>query len=137
MRDKVIIGAARTPVGSFLGSLSTVPATRLGAIAIEEAVKRSGINKEIVDEVIMGCVLPAAQGQAPARQAAIGAGLPYTTGAMTINKVCGSGLKSVMLASQAIALGDSDIVVAGGMENMSLGPYFLRRARTGYRMGND
>jgi acetyl-CoA C-acetyltransferase len=137
MRDKVIIGAARTPVGSFLGSLSTVPATRLGAIAIEEAIKRAGINKEIVDEVIMGCVLPAAQGQAPARQAAIAAGIPPTTGAMTINKVCGSGMKSVMLASQAIATGDSELVVAGGMESMSLGPYLLRRARTGYRMGND
>ena len=136
MREKVIIGAARTPVGSFLGSLSTVPATKLGAIVIEAAVKRAGITKESVDELIMGCVLPAAQGQAPARQAAIAAGLPYNTSAMTINKVCGSGLKSVMLASQAVALGDSDIVVAGGMESMSLSPYLLAKARTGYRMGN-
>jgi len=135
MKESVILSAVRTPVGSFLGSLSTVAATKLGSIVIEEAIQRAGIKKEMVDEVIMGCVLPAGQGQAPARQATLGAGLPDTTVAMTINKVCGSGLKSVMLASQAIALGDAEIVVAGGMESMSLCPYLLKDARTGFRMG--
>ena len=112
MRDVVVLGAARTPVGSFLGTLSAIPATKLGSIAIEEAVKRAGIKKEMVDEVIMGCVLTSGLGQAPARQAALGAGLSMSTPALTVGKVCGSGLKSVMLATQAIALKDSEIAVA-------------------------
>lgn len=136
IKDAVIVSACRTPVGAFSGSLSVVPATKLGAIAIEESVKRIKLDPGLVDEVIMGCVLPAALGQAPARQAAIGAGLPKGVECMTINKVCGSGLKAVMLATQAIMLGDAEIVVAGGMENMSQAPYYLEKARTGYRLGN-
>ncbi len=135
-RSSVIVTAARTPVGAFFGGLSTVPAPKLGAVVIKEVVNRAGIKPEDVDEVVMGNVITAGEGQAPARQATIFAGLPVTTPAMTINKVCGSGLKSVMLAEQFIALGDSDIVVAGGQENMSLAPYALFKARTGYRMGN-
>ena len=119
IRDVVIVGAVRTPIGSFLGSLRSIPATKLGSIVIEEALKRAGIEKSSVDDVIMGNVLSAGEGQAPARQAALGAGLPEITECMTINKVCGSGLKSVMLASQAIMLGDADVIVAGGMESMS------------------
>jgi acetyl-CoA C-acetyltransferase len=122
-------------VGSFGGVLSTVPATKLGATAIQAAVERAGIDPEIIDECIMGCVLPAGQGQAPARQAALGAGLPTKVECMTINKVCGSGLKAVMLATQAIQVGDADIIVAGGMENMSQAPYYLPDARWGMRMG--
>jgi acetyl-CoA C-acetyltransferase len=136
MREVVILSAARTPVGSFQGVFSDVPATQLGSIAIEEAVSRAGISPEEVDECIMGCVLPAALGQAPARQAAIGAGLPKSVGCMTINKVCGSGLKSVMLAFDAIRLCEAEVVVAGGMENMTRAPYALDRARNGYRMGD-
>lgn len=136
IKDAVIVSACRTPVGAFNGSLATVPATKLGAIAIEEALKRINLAPEAVDEAIMGCVLPANLGQAPARQAALGAGLPVSVECMTINKVCGSGLKSVMLAAQAVMLGDAEIVVAGGMENMSLAPYYLEKARTGYRMGH-
>ncbi len=136
MREVVITSACRTPIGSFGGSLSSLPAPRLGSLVIEEAIKKSGIGKKEIDEVIMGCVLTAGVGQAPARQAAIFAGLPASVQAMTINKVCGSGLKAIMLASQAIALGDADIVVAGGMESMSNTPYLLEKARTGYRMGN-
>ncbi|MCP4550304.1 MAG: acetyl-CoA C-acetyltransferase [bacterium] len=136
VREVVIVSAARTPVGSFLGSLSTVPATKLGAIAIKAAVERAGIKGEVVDECIMGCVLPAGQGQAPARQACLGAGLPDSVECMTINKVCGSGLKSVMLAAQAIAVGDADIVVAGGMENMSLAPHYVLGSRNGVKMGD-
>ena len=136
MREVVIVSAVRTPIGSFFGSLSSVPSTKLGAIAIKEAVNRANIKPEMVDEVIMGNVLPCATGQAPARQAAIFAGLPNSVPAMTINKVCGSGLKAVMLGAQSIMLGDSDIVVAGGMENMTQAPYALPNARTGYRM-ND
>jgi acetyl-CoA C-acetyltransferase len=136
MREVVILSAARTPVGSFQGVFSDVPATQLGSIAIKEAVLRAGISPEEVDECIMGCVLPAALGQAPARQAAIGAGLPKSVGCMTINKVCGSGLKSVMLAFDAIRLGEAEVVVAGGMENMTRAPYALDRARNGYRMGD-
>jgi acetyl-CoA C-acetyltransferase len=113
-----------------------VPAPRLGATVIEEALKRANIAKTEVDEVVMGCVLTAGVGQAPARQAMIFAGLPESVGAMTVNKVCGSGLKSVMLAAQAIALGDADVIVAGGMENMSQSPYLLEKARTGYKMGH-
>jgi acetyl-CoA C-acetyltransferase len=136
MREVVIIGAARTPVGSFQGVLSDVPSTRLGSIAIKEAISRAGIAPEEVDECIMGCVLPAALGQAPARQAALGAGLPKRVGCMTINKVCGSGLKSVMLAFDAIRLGEAEVIVAGGMESMTRAPYALDKARSGYRMGD-
>src|SRR5207302_9612179 len=125
IKDVVIAGACRTPIGSFTGSLSSLSAPRLGAIVIEEAVRRAGLKKEQVDEVIMGCVLTAGVGQAPARQAAIFAGLPPSVGAMTVNKVCGSGLKSIMLAAQAVMLGDAQIVVAGGMESMSNAPYLL------------
>ena len=136
MREVVIVSAARTPVGSYQGSLSSLKATELGAIAIKEAVKRANIKPEDVSEVIMGCVLPAGLGQAPARQAALGAGLPDSVPCLTINKVCGSGLKSIMLADQAIKCGDAEIVVAGGFESMSNVPYYLDKARTGYRMGN-
>jgi acetyl-CoA C-acetyltransferase len=136
MKDVVIVSAVRTPIGSFNGSLSSVSATKLGSIVVAEAVNRAGIKKEDVDEVIMGNVLSAGLGQAPARQAALWAGLPYNIGALTINKMCGSGLKAVMLAAQAIIAGDADIVVAGGMENMSQSPYLLGKARTGYRMGH-
>jgi len=136
MKDVVIVGAARTPVGSFLGSLSSVPAPRLGAIAISEALKRAGVPPDRVEEVLMGCVLQGGLGQAPARQAAIFAGLPDGVPCTTIHKVCGSGLKSVMMAAQAIRAGDAGCVVAGGMENMSLAPYLLETARTGYRMGH-
>ncbi|RJP16635.1 MAG: acetyl-CoA C-acetyltransferase [Candidatus Abyssobacteria bacterium SURF_5] len=136
MREVVIVGAARTPVGSFQGVLSDVPATQLGSIAIKEAIARAGISPQEVNECIMGCVLPAGLGQAPARQAAIGAGLPREVGCMTINKVCGSGLKSVMLAFDAIRVGEAEVIVAGGMENMTRAPYALDRARGGYRMGD-
>jgi acetyl-CoA C-acetyltransferase len=136
MLQPVIVSAARTPTGRFLGALKTLTAPELGAIAIREAVRRAGVDPLMVDECIMGCVLAAGLGQAPARQAALGAGLPNTVGALTINKVCGSGLKAVMLASQAIMTGDSSIVVAGGMESMSNTPYALPRLREGLRMGN-
>jgi acetyl-CoA C-acetyltransferase len=136
MRDVVILSAVRTPIGRFLGGLSTVPAPRLGAIAIRGALERAGIRAYQVDEVIMGNVLSAGLGQAPARQAALGAGIPETVPATTVNKMCGSSLKAVMLAAQAIRSGEADVVVAGGMENMSLAPYLLDRARTGYRIGN-
>lgn len=136
MREVVIASACRTPIGSFNGSLSSFPAPKLGAVVIDEALRRANVPKEMVDEVIMGCVLTAGVGQAPARQAAIFAGLPTKVECMTINKVCGSGLKAVMLATQAIKLGDADIIVAGGMESMSNAPYILDKARTGYRMGH-
>ena len=136
IRDVVIVSAARTPVGSFLGSLSGLSAPQLGAAAIGEAVKRAGLSPADVNEVIMGNVLSAGVGQAPARQAAIFAGLPTSVECLTINKVCGSGLKAVMLAAQAVALGDADIIVAGGMESMSQAPYLLDRARMGYRLGH-
>ena len=136
MEEVVIVGAARTPVGNFQGVLSEVPATSLGSVAIEEAVKRAGVSPEEIDQCIMGCVLPAALGQAPARQAALGAGLPKSVECMTINKVCGSGLKSVMLAFDAIRLGDADVIVAGGMESMTRAPFALEKARGGYRMGD-
>ncbi|MBC7258496.1 MAG: acetyl-CoA C-acetyltransferase [Chloroflexi bacterium] len=136
-RDAVIVSAVRTPIGKFMGTLSTTPAPRLGAVAVKEAVKRAGIpDPAAIDEVLMGCVVPAGVGQAPARQAAIYAGLPPTVGATTVNKVCGSGLKTVMLAAQAIKAGDGDIFVAGGMENMSMAPYILPQARAGYRLGD-
>jgi acetyl-CoA C-acetyltransferase len=136
MEDVLIISGARTPVGSFNGTLSPLKAPELGAIAIKEAVKRANVKPEAVSEVIMGCVLQGGIGQAPARQASIGAGIPESVPCMTINKVCGSGLKSAMLGIQAIMTGESDIVVAGGMESMTNAPYFLDKARSGYRMGN-
>lgn len=135
-RDVVIVSAARTPIGSFGGSLSTVSAPKLGAVAIKAALERAGVEGKDVDEVLMGCVLPAGVGQAPARQASKAAGVPDEVGALTLNKVCGSGLKAVMLAAQAIKAGDAEILVAGGMESMSQAPYYLFKARTGYRMGN-
>jgi acetyl-CoA C-acetyltransferase len=136
MNEVVIVSACRTPIGSFRGALSSIVATRLGAVAIKEAVRRAGIAGEQVDEVIMGNVIQAGVGQAPARQAAIYAGLPVSVECMTVNKVCGSGLKAVMLAAQAIQLGHANVVVAGGMESMSNAPYLLDKARSGYRMGN-
>lgn len=136
MKEAVIVSACRTPIGSFGGSLSSFPAPRLGAIVIEEALKRAGIKKSDVQEVIMGNVLTAGIGQAPARQAALFAGLPESVECMTVNKVCGSGLKAIMLAAQAVQLGDADIVVAGGMESMSQTPYLLEKGRNGYRMGH-
>ena len=137
MKEVVIVSAVRTPVGSFGGSLTPLTASDLGAIAIKEAVKRAGINPETVDEVIYGNVLQASQGQNPARQASIKAGLPIEVPAYTLNKVCGSGLKTVNVAAQAIMAGDADIIVAGGMESMSNAPYAMEKARWGYRMGND
>ena len=134
--NSVITAIARTAIGSFQGVLSSVPTVRLGAAVIKSAVERAGLMGEDIDEVIMGNVLSAGEGQAPARQAAIYAGLPNTVECMTINKVCGSGLKSVMLADQAIRCGDADVVVAGGMENMSLSPYYLMDARGGMRLGH-
>lgn len=135
-RSAVLVGAARTAIGKFQGTLGTTPAPRLGAAAIRAAVERSGIDVGLVEDVIMGNVLTAGVGQAPARQAAIHGGIPETVGAMTINKVCGSGLKAVALAAQAIRAGDASCVVAGGMENMSLAPYLAPGARTGYRLGD-
>jgi acetyl-CoA C-acetyltransferase len=135
MRRAVIVSAVRTALGSFNGSLAGVGATRLGAVVIEEAVKRAGIEKAAVNEVIMGQVLPCGCGQNPAKQAAVLAGMPWEVECLTVNKVCGSALKSVMLAAQAIQTGDADVVVAGGMENMSAAPYYLEKARFGYRMG--
>ena len=134
MREVVITSAVRTAIGNFVGALSPFPATELGGFVIREAVKRSGIRKEDVDEVIMGNVLPCGLGQNPARQAMIKAGLPMEGGAITVNKVCGSGLKAVMLAAQVIIAGDAEVIVAGGMENMSRAPYYLENARTGYRL---
>jgi acetyl-CoA C-acetyltransferase len=132
----VIVGAARTPTGKFLGGLADFTAPQLGAIVIREAVRRAGVDPAAIDEVIMGNVVSAGVGQAPARQAAIHAGLPDDIPAVTINKVCGSGLKAVMLASQAIRAGDAQAFVAGGMESMSTSPYLLLKARTGYRLGD-
>jgi len=134
--NSVITAIARTAIGSFQGALSSIPTVRLGAAVIKSAVERAGLMGEDIDEVIMGNVLSAGEGQAPARQAAIYAGLPNTVECMTINKVCGSGLKSVMLADQAIRCGDAEVVVAGGMENMSLSPYYLMDARGGMRLGH-
>ena len=136
-QEIVIVSAVRTAVGSFQGSLKDVPATQLGAIVIKEAIERAGIQPDQVSEVIMGNVLQAGLGQNPARQASIHAGLPETVPAMTINKVCGSGLKSIQLAYQAIYAGDAEIVVAGGMENMSRAPYLMENARSGFRMGDQ
>ena len=136
MRESVIVSAVRLPTGKFLGALKSLPVTDLGARVVREAVARAGIEPGLVDECIMGNVVSAGAGQAPARQAAIRGGLPDHVGALTINKVCGSGLKAVMLASQGIATGDIDVAVAGGMESMSNCPYMLTRAREGMRMGN-
>ena len=135
MREAVIVSAVRTPLGSFNGTLANMGATKLGGLIIEEAVRRAGIAKEEVNEAIMGMVLPCGYGQNPAKQAAIQAGLPWEVEAVTVNKVCGSGLKAVMLAAQAVQTGDADVVVAGGMENMTMAPYYLSKARFGYRMG--
>lgn len=135
-REIVILSAARTPIGSFLGSLSTVPAPRLGAVAIRAALERAGVGPDQVEQVMMGNVLQAGIGQAPARQAGIYAGIPPEAGAVTIHKVCGSGLKAVMLAANDIRCAEYDLAVAGGMENMSLAPYLLPKGRSGYRLGN-
>jgi acetyl-CoA C-acetyltransferase len=136
MAEVVILSAARTPIGRFLGGFATTPAPRLGAAAIRAALERAGVGPPQVDQVIMGNVLSAGVGQAPARQAGLGAGLPDTVPATTVNKVCGSGLQAVVLAAQAIRTGDAEVVVAGGMENMSLAPYLLDRARAGFRLGH-
>src|SRR4051795_11262624 len=136
MNDAVIVSAARTPTGKFLGALKDLKATELGAHAVREAVARAGIDPAIVDECIMGNVLQAGNGQNPARQAALRGGLHERVAAFTVNKVCGSGLKAVMLAAQGIAVGDIEVAVAGGMESMSNAPYLLPRVREGLRMGN-
>ncbi len=136
MQDVVIVSAVRTAIGSFMGALQNTPATELGAIVIREAVQRAGIQPDQVDEVIMGNVLQAGLGQGPARQAALLAGLPIEVTATAINKLCGSGLKAVHIATQAIQTGDAEVVVAGGMENMSMAPYLLMKGRSGYRMGD-
>jgi acetyl-CoA C-acetyltransferase len=136
IKEAVIISAVRTPVGKFLGALKNFKATELGAMVVREAVKRARLKPEDVDEVIMGCVIQAGLGQNPARQAALNGGLPNTVSAVTVNKVCGSGLKAVMMAAQGIQLGDTEIVVAGGMESMSNAPYLLPKAREGYRLGH-
>ena len=137
MEKPVILSAVRTPIGKFMGGLSPLTATELGAKVVAEAVRRAGIDPKQVDEVIMGNVVQAGLGQNPARQAALRGGLDPRVAAMTINKVCGSGLKAVGLAAQAVALGESEIVVAGGMESMSNCPYLLKGARTGFRLGNQ
>ena len=136
LKQPVIISAVRTPVGKFQGSLKGFKATDLGAMVVRESVRRAGVAPEEVDEVIMGCVIQAGLGQNPARQAALRGGIPFGVSAVTINKVCGSGLKSVMMAAQGIQLGDTEIVVAGGMESMSNAPYLIPKAREGYRLGN-
>ncbi len=136
-QEVVIVSAVRSAIGSFLGSLKDVPATELGATVIKEALERAGVSPDSVDEVIMGNVLQAGLGQNPARQAALKAGLPETVSALTINKVCGSGLKAVHLARQAIVAGDADIIVAGGMENMSQAPFLLQNGREGFKMGDQ
>ncbi|MDN5943068.1 MAG: thiolase family protein [Nitrospira sp.] len=135
-QQAVIVSAVRTPMGSFNGVFSSVPATKLGSIAVTEALTRSHVEPDRVDEVYMGCVLSAGLGQAPARQASMGAGIPNSVGATTVNKVCGSSLKTLIMAAQAIALGEASIVVAGGMENMTRAPYLLEKARQGYRLGH-
>jgi acetyl-CoA C-acetyltransferase len=135
-REAVIISAVRTPTGKFQGALKGFSATELGAMVVRESVKRAGVKPEDVDEVIMGCVIQAGLGQNPARQAALKGGIPFGVSAVTINKVCGSGLKSVMMAAQGIQLEDSEIVIAGGMESMTNAPYLIPKAREGYRLGN-
>ncbi|HEV3470525.1 MAG TPA: acetyl-CoA C-acetyltransferase [Pyrinomonadaceae bacterium] len=135
-REAVIVSAVRTPTGKFQGALKDFRATQLGALVVREAVRRAGVAPEEVDEVIMGCVIQAGLGQNPARQAALGGGIPFGVSAVTVNKVCGSGLKAVMMAAQGVQLGDAEVVVAGGMESMSNAPYLLPKAREGYRMGD-
>lgn len=135
-QQAVIVSAARTPMGSFNGAFSSMPSPTLGSRAITEALARINLPGEQVDEVVMGCVLSAGLGQAPSRQAAIGAGLPHKVGAVTVNKVCGSSLQSVIMATRAIALGDARVIVAGGMENMTRAPFLLEKARQGYRLGH-
>src|SRR5271170_8045992 len=137
MDQPVILSAVRTPVGKFMGGLSSIQAPELGAKVIAEAVRRAGIEPDLVDEAIMGNVVQAGLGQNPARQAALRGGLDSRVAAMTINKVCGSGLKAVALAAQAVQLGESEIVAAGGMESMSNCPYLLKGARSGFRLGNQ
>ncbi|PCD66341.1 acetyl-CoA C-acyltransferase [Rhizobium phaseoli] len=137
LQDPIVItGAARTPIGSFQGELKEAAAPELGATAIRAALERSRVKAEAIEEVIFGCVLPAGQGQAPARQAAIHAGLPFSTGASTVNKMCGSGMKAVMMAHDLIAAGSASVAVAGGMESMTNAPYLLDKARSGYRLGH-
>src|SRR5437763_3591094 len=136
MREVVIVGSARTPIGAFQGELGSIPAPQLGATAIRAALERARVSPDAVGEVYMGCVLPAGQGQAPARQAAIAAGLPPSVGAVTLNKVCGSGLKAVVFGANALAAGEHDIIVAGGMESMSNSPYVIPKAREGLRLGH-
>ena len=136
MREAVIVAAARTPIGKFQGSLQSFTAPRLGAIAVKEAIRRAGLQPEQIDECIMGCVLQAGLGQNPARQASLFGGMPPESAALTVNQVCGSGLRAVSLAAQQIQTGDAEFVVAGGMESMSNAPYLLPQARSGYRMGN-
>src|SRR5919112_3581249 len=136
MSDVVIVGAKRTAIGSFLGQFTGVPTPTLGAAAITGALEQAGVAADQVDEVIMGCVLPAGLGQAPARQASLGAGIPESVGCTTINKMCGSGMKAAMLANDLISAGTNGIMVAGGMESMTNAPYLLDRARGGYRMGH-
>lgn len=136
MKEVVIIGAVRTPMGSFGGALKSVSAPKLGAVAIQGVLQQAGVSPDQIDEVIMGCVLSAGVGQAPARQAAIGAGLPQSVPCTTINKVCGSGLKAAMMGAQSIQLGEAEVVIAGGMENMSQVPYAMAKARDGFRMGH-
>ena len=136
MKEAVILSAVRTPIGKFQGSLQSYTSPQLGALVVREAVKRAGVDPVSVDDCIMGCVLQAGLGQSPARQAVIRGGLPPSVGALTVNQVCGSGLRAVSLAAQAIQTDDSDVVVAGGMESMSNAPYLLQQARSGYRMGN-
>ena len=135
-REAVIISAVRTPTGKFQGALKSFKATELGAMVVREAVRRAGVRPEEVDEVIMGCVIQAGLGQNPARQAALHGGIPFGVSAVTINKVCGSGLKAVMMAAQGIQLGDAEVVVAGGMESMTNAPYLIPQGREGYRLGN-
>jgi acetyl-CoA C-acetyltransferase len=137
MREVVIASAVRTPIGKYMGSLNPISVTDLGAIVIKEALQRAGVSADSVDEVIMGNVLQAGVGMGPARQAAIKAGIPFTATAFTVNKICGSGMKALHLAAQSILLNEADIIVAGGMENMSRAPYLLQQARGGYRMGNN
>src|SRR5438132_13033429 len=136
MKDIVILGGARTPIGPFIGTRSDMPAPKLGSIAIKCALENSGVQADRIQQVIMGNVLQAAVGQAPARQAGIGADIPVSAGAVTVNKVCGSGLKAVMYAANDIRCDEYDVAVAGGMESMSNAPYALTQARTAYRMGN-
>lgn len=137
MSEVYIVNGARTPIGSFLGELSGLSASELGATAIQGVLKRSGVKPEAIDEVIMGCVLPAGIGQAPARQAMRKAGIPDSTGAVTLNKVCGSGMKAVMIANAEIKAGDYEMVIAGGMESMSQAPFYVKGLRTGVKMGNQ